>query len=413
MKFAFINYEGMTLLDLLGVYDPISRLRTMGILPELSWDFCSFKAIGDETGNLILPEKRAINVTDDFSGLTISPNMVNPSLADYDYVVFPGGPASQSINQDPLFLDWVRTAKDSPNLISIGSGTLLLAASGLIDGKYTATQADVADMLDKMGIKVLKTRLVEDGNYLSSAGETAGLDLGLYLCQKLAGYEAADKIKRQIEYPMPLMLPFHPFSNQEHNSRCSRVFRRTGETEVDISVNLDGTGQNQIETGLPFLDHMLAQVAVHGLFDISIKAQGDLQVDPHHILEDTGLALGQAIKLALGDRAGIVRMASADCPMDESLAKVIVDLSGRPYTVLKGEWHQPVIGGLPTSLVVHFFESFSTQALCNLHAEIIYGRDGHHQAEALFKAFGRAILSATRLEPRRSGTIPSTKGSIG
>jgi imidazoleglycerol-phosphate dehydratase len=194
--------------------------------------------------------------------------------------------------------------------------------------------------------------------------------------------------------------------------RTAKVERRTNETEITLDLNLDGTGKYTIDTGIGFLDHMLSHVAVHGLFDLELKARGDLHVDVHHSMEDCALVLGQAFDQALGDRAGIVRMGSAYVPMDESLAFVCVDLSGRPYSVIKAEWNSPNVGNIPTSLFPHFLESFAITSRSNLHAQILYGRDDHHQAEALFKALGRALDVATRNEPRRSGNIPSTKGSL-
>jgi imidazoleglycerol-phosphate dehydratase len=157
---------------------------------------------------------------------------------------------------------------------------------------------------------------------------------------------------------------------------------------------------------------MLAQIAVHGLFDLSISAQGDLHIDPHHTMEDVGLALGMAFQQALGDRTGIVRMASYECPMDESLAWVSLDFSGRPYTVIQVDWHTPSVGGLPVSLFAHFLESFAFQARCNLHCAVRYGRDDHHQAEAIFKALARTLCAATRIDPRRAGQVPSSKGIL-
>ncbi|MDR3573818.1 MAG: imidazoleglycerol-phosphate dehydratase HisB [Anaerolineaceae bacterium] len=194
--------------------------------------------------------------------------------------------------------------------------------------------------------------------------------------------------------------------------RTCQVERQTRETRISLSLNLDGSGEHQIHTGLGFFDHMLAQVAYHGLFDLKINAQGDLEVDAHHTVEDVALTLGDAFQQALGDRKGIVRMASFTVPMDDSLATVVVDLSGRPYTVFQAGWQGPTIGALPTSLIAHFFESFAVTARCNLHAQVLYGKDDHHQAEALFKAFGRALDAATLIDPRRSGQIPSTKGVV-
>jgi imidazoleglycerol-phosphate dehydratase len=157
---------------------------------------------------------------------------------------------------------------------------------------------------------------------------------------------------------------------------------------------------------------MLSHVAVHGLFDLELAASGDLQVDSHHTVEDCALVLGQAFDQALGARRGIARMGSAYVPMDEALAFVAVDLSGRPYAVIDVEWHTPAVGGVATSLFVHFLESLAVAARCNLHARVLYGRDDHHQAEGLFKALGRALGAAVRLDPRRAGRVPSTKGTL-
>jgi imidazoleglycerol-phosphate dehydratase len=200
--------------------------------------------------------------------------------------------------------------------------------------------------------------------------------------------------------------------NEMNAARTAQVSRKTAETEIELSLALDGSGQHTIDTGLPFFDHMLAQVAVHGLFDIELQARGDLHIDPHHTIEDVGLALGDAFRQALGSRSGLVRMASAYCPMDESLARVVVDFSGRPYAVVRVDWTGPHINTIPTTLFEHFLESFATQARCNLHAELLYGRDDHHKAEALFKALGRALDAAVQIDPRRAGRVPSSKGVL-
>lgn len=194
--------------------------------------------------------------------------------------------------------------------------------------------------------------------------------------------------------------------------RLAEIHRKTGETDVKVRLNLDGQGIRQISTGIGFFDHMLEHLALHGLFDLQIQATGDLHIDPHHTIEDCALALGQAFDQALGDRSGIVRIGSAYVPMDDSMAFVAADLSGRPYAVFQGEWLSPAVGGFPTSLFVHFFQSFAVTARCNLHARILYGSDDHHKAEALFKALGRALDAACRSDPRRSGAVPSTKGSL-
>ncbi len=194
--------------------------------------------------------------------------------------------------------------------------------------------------------------------------------------------------------------------------RTASISRTTNETSISVTLDLDGSGQHTIATGLGFLDHMLTHIAVHGLFDLTVQASGDLHVDEHHTVEDVALVLGAAFASALGDKKGIVRTAHAYVPMDESLAFVALDLSGRPYAVIEGRWHTPAVGGIATSLFDHFFESFAAAARCNLHARVLYGRDDHHQAEGLFKALGRALDAATQIDPRRAGVIPSTKGSL-
>jgi imidazoleglycerol-phosphate dehydratase len=194
--------------------------------------------------------------------------------------------------------------------------------------------------------------------------------------------------------------------------RKTEYERMTKETQIKIELDLDGTGQHEVDTGVGFLDHMLTQIAVHGLIDLKIKAAGDLHIDPHHLVEDCALVLGTAIDQALGDRSGIVRMASAYVPMDESLGFIAIDLSGRPYAVVQTAWQGESVGGLPTSLIDHFFESLAVTSRSNLHARVLYGRDNHHQAEALFKALGRSLYNAVQIDPRRTGAIPSSKGRL-
>lgn len=194
--------------------------------------------------------------------------------------------------------------------------------------------------------------------------------------------------------------------------RTAEISRQTNETKITIKLELDGTGKHEISTGIGFFDHMLTHLAVHGLFDLSVQARGDLEVDTHHTIEDVALTLGQAFDKALGDRKGIFRMGDCFAPMDETLAHVAIDLSGRPYAVIQAEWHTPYIGNIPTTLFPHFFESFAITSRCNLHARVLYGRDGHHGAEALFKAWARALDIATQIDPRRAGSIPSTKGTL-
>jgi len=185
--------------------------------------------------------------------------------------------------------------------------------------------------------------------------------------------------------------------------------RKTNETEIRVSLNLDGTGEYQIGTGIPFFDHMLAQLARHGHFDLEISAKGDLEIDGHHTVEDVGWVLGQAFREAGGDRRGIVRFAHAYVPLDEALTRVVIDLSGRPYLIYKVEFRATRIGDLQTELIEEFLKAFVQEGLFNLHVENLYGRNQHHIAETIFKATARALHVATRVEHTQ---VPSTKGVL-
>lgn len=193
--------------------------------------------------------------------------------------------------------------------------------------------------------------------------------------------------------------------------RQARVERTTRETSIVLSLNVDGSGRAEINTGVGFLDHMLTLLAGHGLFDLEVEAKGDLHIDEHHTAEDTMICLGKALDQALGDRTGIVRTAHSYVPMDESLALVAVDLSGRPYCVFQAEFTTPRLGTLGTDLIFHLFETLAIHAHMNLHAQVLNGRNDHHKVEALFKGLARALDAATQIDPRRQG-VPSTKGTV-
>lgn len=195
------------------------------------------------------------------------------------------------------------------------------------------------------------------------------------------------------------------------SQRKARKYRKTSETEISLSLGLDGKGQGKIKTGIPFFDHMLNLFARHGLFDLEVKAKGDLDVDFHHTVEDVGIVLGQALATALGKKEGIRRYGCAHVPMDETLARVVVDLSGRPYLELRGLNRRGRAGNFSAQLVEEFLRALSVQGGMNLHAEILYGRDVHHQIEALFKALAKALQEAVSRDPRVKG-VPSTKGRI-
>jgi imidazoleglycerol-phosphate dehydratase len=195
-------------------------------------------------------------------------------------------------------------------------------------------------------------------------------------------------------------------------ARTAAVSRRTAETSIDISLNLDGTGKFVTETGVGFLDHMLSHIAKHGVFDLEVRCSGDLWIDQHHTVEDIGICLGEAFAQAVGNKAGLVRAGSAYMPLDEALARAAVDLSGRPYAVLDLRLLGREIGGLPPDLFSHFLESFAFAAKLNLHLSVLAGVNDHHKIEAAFKAMARALDAAVRIDPRRGGDIPSTKGTL-
>lgn len=195
--------------------------------------------------------------------------------------------------------------------------------------------------------------------------------------------------------------------------RTATVTRKTQETEVSVTVNLDGTGVRRISTGIGFYDHMLEQLARHSLIDLEIKTIGDLHIDAHHTAEDTALALGEAVAKALGTRAGITRYGHAYVPMDETLTRVSMDISGRPYLVWKVAFSQPRLGEMDTELFKEVFQAFAQASGITLHVETLYGVNNHHIVESCFKALARALKEAVALDPRQAGSVPSTKGSLG
>ncbi len=195
-------------------------------------------------------------------------------------------------------------------------------------------------------------------------------------------------------------------------TRMAEVKRKTGETDIEMTLNLDGTGQADVTTGVGFLDHMLHALARHARFDLVVRARGDLHIDEHHTVEDVGIVLGRALAEALGDRKGITRMGHAIVPMDEALALVAVDFGGRGYFVFEGQFSTDRIGQVGTSLIPHFLESVAHEGRLNLHARLLAGVDDHHRAEALFKALARAMDMAVRRDERLGGQAPSTKGTL-
>jgi imidazoleglycerol-phosphate dehydratase len=196
------------------------------------------------------------------------------------------------------------------------------------------------------------------------------------------------------------------------NQRTAEVNRNTAETQISVKLNLDGTGKSQLHTGIGFFDHMLDQIARHGMIDLDVQAVGDLHIDGHHTVEDVGIAFGQAVHQAVGDKKGIRRYGHAYVPLDEALSRVVIDLSGRPGLVMDVPFKSGMIGGFDSQLAHEFFQGFVNHAFVTLHIDNLRGENAHHQAETVFKAFARALRSALELDPRAAGTIPSTKGSL-
>ena len=195
-------------------------------------------------------------------------------------------------------------------------------------------------------------------------------------------------------------------------TRRADVVRNTKETQITASINLDGTGQGQLNTGMPFIDHMLDQIVRHGLIDINITCMGDVEIDDHHSAEDCGITLGQAFAQAIGDKKGIRRVGNSYVPLDEALSRVVIDISGRPHLDFNVEFTRSSVGGFDVDLFYEFFQGFVNHANITVHIDNLRGRNTHHQIESIFKAFARALRMATELDPRMAGQMPSTKGSL-
>lgn len=405
MRIAFIIYDGMTSLDFIGVYDVITRLKTLGIIPDLEWEICA----------------RSFQVSD-HAGLQVTPTKIDESLTDYDLIFIPGGPGIDDLVNDTEFIDWIKTASPAAGKAAISTGSIVLGAAGFLKDKRATTHPGSYAQLEPYCAVVENERVVIDDMIFTAGSVGASLDLGLSIVSQIAGSKAENEIRRQIDYEPLQARSTHPdaistsdkdsTAYKQINPRIASVVRSTKETEINIHLNLDGSGKYEIDTGIGFLDHMLTHLAFHGHFDLTVNARGDLQVDPHHTIEDIALTLGQAFRQALGERHGIRRMASAHVPMDDTLALVAIDFSGRPYTVFEADWIASSVGGIPSTLFEHFFLSFANSAGCNLHAKIFYSHDDHHQAEALFKALARVLYIATRVDSIREDQVPSTKGTL-
>ena len=219
--------------------------------------------------------------------------------------------------------------------------------------------------------------------------------------------------KRVLTFPGKKKPAATPRAARASTARAGSVKRTTKETDIEAAVKLDGSGKSDISSGIGFLDHMLDLLARHSRIDITVKAKGDLYIDHHHTTEDVGIALGQAVKQALGDMKGITRYADVHVPMDEALTRVTIDISGRPFLVFKAEFVRDKVGSFDTELVQEWFQAFAMNAGITLHAETLYGTNDHHIAESCFKGLARALRVAVAIDPRAKDEVPSTKGSLG
>ena len=213
--------------------------------------------------------------------------------------------------------------------------------------------------------------------------------------------------------PQPQPEPKRPRPSGDTAMRTATIERRTKETEISVTVNLDGTGEYSVDTGIGFLDHMLEQLSRHSLMDLEVRAKGDLHIDFHHTTEDTGIAIGEAVAQALGDRAGITRYGAAQIPMDETLTRVTLDVSNRPYLIWLVDFTRPKLGDMDTELFKEWFQAFAQAAGITLHIENLYGDNNHHIVESCFKGLARSLRQAIEIDPRRADEVPSTKGVLG
>jgi len=365
IRIAIIYYQGMSLIDAGTFCEVLQTLET-------------------RTEGRVCVETCALQASTPSQGSSFTADQIKPDLSAFDWLVLPGTALLDQALANNDLLTWLAGAKDT-RLAAVGNARTILSTAGLVPA------AEATSIQNQM----------EADRLVSASSSRDALTLAVRLCALLAGGEVAS----DVEQSMGLRPP--------QTARRGLVTRSTRETSVKVNLDLDGSGKYDIHTGVPFLDHMLTQIAVHGLFDLQIEAEGDIHIDPHHTMEDVGLSLGKAFREALGNKAGIYRMASFSVPMDESLATVTLDFSGRPYAVLNIQWNAPyVVTNIPASLFEHFFESFAFEARCNLHIQVPYGRDDHHKAEAAFKALARALNAATRIDPRRAGSVPSSKGVL-
>ncbi len=361
MKIGIIYSPLTSIIDITGLVQTFSLAKQQFSDLDIGFEICSF-----------LPHK------EQEAGITIIPSRVGLPLSGFDILVLPGSTGYEKLKTDLDWLTWLKDTSPATQFFGFQEG------KNLLDFLKTPNQWEL-----------------DTHNPLS--GFLVGFQI---LSQVLAPQELLILIQSlEMESAWRSYL-------QSINYRQAALSRETNETQISINLSIDGTGKSTINTGIPFLDHMLNQIAKHGLFDIELNANGDLEIDAHHTMEDCGIILGDAFRQALGEKKGINRMASATIPMDESLATVSIDFSGRPYCVIHSLWNGENIADIPVSLFEHFLESFAVAARCNLFVQVQAGKDNHHMCEAVFKALARAVNQACSLDLRRIGQVPSTKEKI-
>ncbi len=357
MKIGIICYPGISKIDLIGVITPLQPLSQTES-DRIQIECCTY-----------LPPVL------DNGFCSIQCSHVGLPLTGFDTLILPGYFPVQELDVSPDWIAWLNTASKDVRWLAVNEGVKL------------------ARRLNFATIKLpIHSRILN------------GFLCALWLIQDVKGSQMAWEMAYNLAIEKEWLQ-----ANRLLTGRTAFIERKSAETDISISLKLDGDGQSHIDTGIPFLDHMLSQIARHGTFTLDVTARGDLVVDSHHTVEDTGIVLGEAFMTALGDRRGIARMGSATVPMDESLATVTADFSGRPYAVIQTAWNGIQVANLPVSLFEHFLESFATAARCNLFVQVHAGNDNHHMAEAIFKALARALDQASMVDVRRENQIPSTK----
>ncbi|MBW6472030.1 MAG: imidazoleglycerol-phosphate dehydratase HisB [Anaerolineaceae bacterium] len=361
MKIGIIYSPSASIMDIAGLIQTFTLAKQLFSDLNIQFEICSF-----------LPQKTQE------TGITINASFVGLPLSGFDILVLPGSAGYEKLMTDIHWLTWVQ-----------GSGSVS-TFYGFHEG------ISIINLINQPNQWKSNTRNPLNGFFVALQVLTDILEVeNIRTIAKTLGIETSWQTYLQTM-----------------NIRQSALSRDTAETQIRVNLALDGSGKSNIITRIPFLDHMLSQIAKHGLFDIELVANGDLEIDQHHTMEDCGIILGDAFRLALGDKKGINRMASTSVPMDESLATVTIDFSGRPYFVIQSKWNGENITEIPVSLFEHFLESFAIAARCNLYIQVQAGKDNHHMCEAIFKALARALDQACSLDMRRLDQIPSTKEKI-